>query len=68
MGTVEKLAHDRKISDFLSYTKQVHMNDTMIDPAEMTEDERMRLIYEADYYMPSNEIYEVLPEDLFDEF
>jgi len=44
------------------------MNEQMIDPAEMTEEERLRLIYEADYYMPSNEIYEVLPEDLLEDF
>lgn len=44
------------------------MNDMILDPAEMTEDERTRILYEADYFMPSNEIYEVLPEDLLDEF
>lgn len=40
----------------------------ILDPAEMTEDERTRILYEADYFMPSNEIYEVLPEDLLDDF
>lgn len=44
------------------------MNDMILDPAEMTEDERTRILYEADYFMPSNEIYEVLPEDLLDDF
>jgi hypothetical protein len=44
------------------------MNEQMIDPAEMTEEERLCLIYEADYYMPSNEMYEVLPKDLLEDF
>ena len=44
------------------------MNDMILDPAEMTEEERTRILYEADYFMPSNEIYEVLPEDLLDDF
>jgi len=44
------------------------MNDVNIDPAELTEEERTRILYEADYYMPSNQIYEVLPQDLLEEF
>ncbi|ADO99152.1 hypothetical protein Np050604_054 [Cyanophage S-RIM44] len=43
------------------------IND-IIDPAEMTEEERTRILYEADYNMPSNQIYELLPEDLLSEF
>ncbi len=30
--------------------------------------ERMKTLHMAEYSMPSNEIYEVLPEDLLDEF
>lgn len=44
------------------------MKDVTIDPAELSEEERTRILYEADYFMPSNQIYEILPEDIFDEF
>lgn len=47
------------------------MNNSVlnVDYDEILEyDERMKTLHMAEYYMPSNEIYEVLPEDLLDEF
>jgi hypothetical protein len=53
--------------NYKSYTMNNVIND-YLDPAEMTEEERTRILYEADYNMPSNQIYELLPEDLLSEF
>ena len=40
-----------------------------IDYNEVLEyEERQKTLHMAEYYMPSNEIYEVLPQDLLDEF
>jgi len=46
------------------------MNYTLdIDYNEVLEyEDRQKTLHMAEYYMPSNEIYEVLPEDLLDEF
>jgi len=45
-------------------------NSTLdIDYAEILEyDERMKTLHIAEYCMPSNEIYEVLPEDLLNDY
>jgi hypothetical protein len=47
------------------------MNNSVldIDYAEVLEyDERMKALHMAEYYLPSNEIYELLPEDLLSEY
>jgi hypothetical protein len=45
-------------------------NSTLdIDYAEVLEyDERMKALHMAEYYLPSNEIHELLPEDLLSEY
>jgi len=45
-------------------------NSTLdIDYQEILEyDERMKTLHMAEYYMPSNEIYELLPEDLLNDY